>query len=206
MHWLKSPPRFFYEHAVIDVASEAQDRFEAFRVMADACQTKETDAERIAATLRDRARVPGKGFLLALLDDLASGACSVLEREWLGLERRHGLRSGTVSDPPRSPAGRRTRCRPQRARVLVELDGRAYHDSAAARDKDFSRDLEAAVASRLSTVRLSYGQVLRGGCLTVRQDRHPSRARRVDGCLPTMPRVPRPALGHSWHAAAACHE
>ena len=51
--------------------------------------------------------------------------------------------------------------------ALVELDGRAFHDNATSRDSDFDRDLDAAVTSELTTVRLTYGQVLRHGCRTV---------------------------------------
>ncbi|MFV8246203.1 hypothetical protein [Mycolicibacterium peregrinum] len=50
-------------------------------------------------------------------------------------------------------------------RLVVELDGRVFHDSATLRDADFERDLDAAVDGR-STVRLSYGQVFDRPCRT----------------------------------------
>ncbi len=50
-------------------------------------------------------------------------------------------------------------------RLVVELDGRLFHDSAAARNNDFERDLDAAVDGRL-TVRLSYQQVFDRPCQT----------------------------------------
>jgi hypothetical protein len=54
---------------------------------------------------------------------------------------------------------------PRRFGLLVELDGRLFHDTAAARDSDLDRTLDAAVAGRL-TVRLGWGQVSDRGCLT----------------------------------------
>jgi very-short-patch-repair endonuclease len=53
--------------------------------------------------------------------------------------------------------------------LLVELDGRAFHDNAAARDRDAERDLDAHVTHRSTTVRLTYGQVFTQGCRTIRK-------------------------------------
>lgn len=50
--------------------------------------------------------------------------------------------------------------------LVVELDGRAFHGSVAARDADHARDLDAAVARKVRTVRLTYGQVLGDPCRT----------------------------------------
>ena len=49
--------------------------------------------------------------------------------------------------------------------LIVELDGRLFHDSAAQRDRDMDRDLDAAVDSR-TTIRLGYGQVFDRPCDT----------------------------------------
>ena len=53
--------------------------------------------------------------------------------------------------------------------VIVELDGRPFHDTSLARDQDASRDLEAQVGEDATTVRLTYGLVFRHGCRTLRQ-------------------------------------
>ncbi len=47
----------------------------------------------------------------------------------------------------------------------VELDGRLFHDTAEARDRDFERDLDGAVDGR-TAVRLSWGQVYDRSCST----------------------------------------
>lgn len=56
-------------------------------------------------------------------------------------------------------------------RLIVELDGRLFHDSASARSKDVERDLDAAVDGR-STVRLTYYQVFDHPCRTAGKIAH----------------------------------
>jgi hypothetical protein len=171
VQWIKSPPRLSYEHAAIDVAAAKSDVAAAFQVFADACQTRETTAAAIAATLRARRRVRGRALLLELVEDLATGACSVLERGYLELERRHGLPTLDRRQVPAQVAGKKAYRDVDHSDfgLLVELDGGAFHDNAAARDRDFARDLTSAVTSGLSTVRLTYGQVFRDGCTTIAQ-------------------------------------
>ena len=166
--WLQCPPRLVVEHAVIDVASSATDLLDAFHVLADVCQTRRASASTIASTLRGRPRVRRRKILLELLDDLATGACSVLEREYLrAVERAHGLPRGQ-----RQPVGRtggRKTYRDVLYRgfgVVVELDGRAFHDNARARDRDAERDLDAVADAETLTVRLTYGLVFRSPCRT----------------------------------------
>lgn len=170
--WVKSPPRVAIEHAAIEVAIAKSDRLEKFHVLAKACQGWETTAAAIAATLQARRRVPDKTFLLELLADLKEGACSVLEREYLELERRHGLPGGDDRRQKRAVVDGRSAYRDVdhgEFDLLVELDGKPFHDNALDRDNDFERDLDAAVTGDLRTVRLTYGQVLRNGCRTVRK-------------------------------------
>ena len=162
------PPRVRIEHAAIDVALAQPDVAAAFRVLAHVCQTRQTKPSLIAAALRGRPQVPRRQLLLELLDDLDTGACSVLEREYLRLERLHGL-----------PTARRQRRDTLRGRPYyrdvpyedyaldVELDGRAFHDTAGARDADLERDLDTVVDTGCLTVRLGYGQVFTHGCRTI---------------------------------------
>ena len=112
--------------------------------------------------------MPDRAFLAGLLNDLDTGACSVLERGYRDLERLHGLPEASrqradhlagrtiYRDAPYAHFG-----------VKIELDGRAFHDNAAARDRDAERDLDALVADDSTTVRLTYGQVFDRGCATI---------------------------------------
>ena len=62
------------------------------RVLSDACQEGATTASRLRATLAARGRLPRRRLLLAILDDIANGTMSVLERRYLSeVERAHGL-------------------------------------------------------------------------------------------------------------------
>jgi hypothetical protein len=99
---------------------------------------------------------------------LVKGACSVLEHGYLvRVERRHGLPRGD-RQVRGSAAGRRAWRDVTYAacRTIVELDGRPFHDTARLRDKDFDRDLDAAVDQTSLTVRLTYGQVFGTPCRT----------------------------------------
>jgi hypothetical protein len=164
--WNVGPPRLRYEEAALDVAALAATELEAVGELSRAVQTRRTTAERMLWALRDRTRVPRRSWLAAVLRDVAQGTCSVLEREYLHrVERPHGLDVGRRQVRDRLGAGSVYRDVLYGCGLVVELDGRLFHDTAAQRDRDFDRDLETA-ARGLSTVRLSYGQVLDRPCWT----------------------------------------
>ncbi len=169
--WLRSPPRVRLEHAALDLAADAPDEMSAFRVLADACQSRETSPRLLLTTLDQRHRVARRAWLRDLLTDLDAGACSVLERGYLRrVERAHGLPRGERQAAAR--VGDRSAYRDvlyRRHATVVELDGRAFHGSARARDRDHERDLVAAAESDLLTVRLTYGQVFGTPCRTAAQ-------------------------------------
>ncbi len=50
--------------------------------------------------------------------------------------------------------------------VIVELDGRLYHDGPAAQDADMERDLDAAVFASKRTLRQGWGQTVERACRT----------------------------------------
>jgi hypothetical protein len=139
-----------------------------FRTLSDVCQTRRTTPNRIRSALETRGRVPGKALLLDLLDDLATGACSVLEREYLRIERLHGLPEGHRQKPA-TIAGRSSfrDVDYEQFGVVVELLGRAFHDDATSWDRDALRDLDTLVDTDRPTVRLTYGLVFATPCLTV---------------------------------------
>jgi hypothetical protein len=144
--WRCAPPRMRIEHAVIDVASARRhDVLATFRLLADVVQTKRTTALQVAEVLLTR-RVPGRTLLLEMLGDLATGACSVLEREYLHrVERAHGLPEGE-RQAPGTAGGRKT------ARDVHYVEHRLL--------------LDARVGEGVTTVRLTYGLVLGTPCWT----------------------------------------
>jgi hypothetical protein len=166
--WAAYPPRQLIAEAAIDAAAEAADINEAFSMLADLVQSKALRAAALVEALGHRRRLRDRRLLGELLEDLKAGACSVLEREYLRrVERAHGLPAGErqIAD---SVAGVSVERDVSYAAygVVVELDGRAFHGSVAARDADHARDLDAAAARGLRTVRLTYGQVLGDPCRT----------------------------------------
>ncbi|OBC11369.1 hypothetical protein A5784_34795 [Mycobacterium sp. 852013-50091_SCH5140682] len=164
--WNVGPPRMRYDEAALDVACRATSELDAIAVLANACQSRRTTAQRLLETLDSRGRVRRRRWLRAVLVDIADGTCSVLEHGYLvRVERPHGLPRAIRQKRSASSVGVCYRDAEYSERLVVELDGRMFHDSATRRDADFERDLDAAVDGR-STVRLSYGQVFDRPCQT----------------------------------------
>lgn len=167
----RSPPAIRLEHALIDVLSDelrADDVAAAFAELARVCANRRTTPQRMLQTLADRQRISGRRTLQAMLADLRDGACSVLERGYLHrVERAHGLPRGERQ--VRSTATGRSTFQDVRYRgqgVVVELDGRAFHDSPHDRDRDALRDLAELSRSDLITTRVTYGLVFGDACRT----------------------------------------
>ena len=160
------PPRVRIEHAAVDVAAEAPDDLRAVAILADLVQARRTTARRLLAALETRSRIARRPLIVAVLDDIAEGTCSLLEHDYLTLvERAHGL--------PRPARQLRDSWRGPRYRdvayeafgLVIELDGRIFHDTARDRDLDMERDLDAAMTGVL-TVRLGWGQAHVRPCAT----------------------------------------
>jgi hypothetical protein len=166
VRWNATPPRVRVEHALVDVAAEANDEITAVATLSDAVQARWTTPARLLAAMEARTRLARRDFLAGVLRDVDSGACSVLEHGYLTrVERAHRLPSARrqVRDSRRGPLYRDVVY--EEFDQVVELDGRLGHTSALARHADLERDLEAAV-DRLGTVRLGWGQVFASTCTT----------------------------------------
>jgi hypothetical protein len=165
VQWNLGPPRVRYDGALIDVAADAPSDLDAVAALADACGSRRTTAARLLRTLEQRQRLRRRTWIEGVLDDVAQGTCSVLERGFLDLvERPHGLPAGRRQASHRH-AGSTVYRDVDYDGLVVELDGRLFHDSTRARDLDRERDLDAAVGGA-ETIRLGYGQVFERGCST----------------------------------------
>jgi len=163
--WNRSPPRLQYEEAVLDVAAGEGDDVDAVATLARACATRRTTASRLLSVMHRRARIRRRRWLQSVLGDIASGTQSVLEHGYLRrVERPHGLPA-----PRRQLAAVGSDGKVYRdadlAVLVVELDGRIYHESAEKRDTDLDRDLDVLGEGR-PTARLGWGQVFRRPCRT----------------------------------------
>ena len=169
VQWNLTPPRVRVEHAVLQLAAECRDEVEAVALLADAVQARRTTAGRLLAALETHERIARREFLVAVLQDVAHGTCSTLEHGYLTrVERPHGLpvADRQVLASSRGPILRDVEYR--RFGLIVELDGRLFHDNARSRDRDLDRDLDALVEGR-STGRLGWGQVFGRPCDTARR-------------------------------------
>lgn len=145
-----------------------EDVAAAYAALTTTAFTRLTTPARLLAALGERPRVAHRKLITDLIADLRDGACSVLERGYLHrVERPHGLPRGRRQARSRATGASTDQdVRYERYGVIVELDGRAYHDGPRARDDDARRDLaELATADRL-TARVTYGLVFREQCRT----------------------------------------
>lgn len=166
VQWHTGPPRLRYEEAAIDVAASARSDFAALGELSRAVQSRRTTALRMLDSLARRSRVERRAWMREVLADVAEGTCSVLEHGYLNrIERAHGLTGARRQVVDRLSPGTVYRDVLYRCGLVVELDGRLFHDTAEQRDRDYDRDLQAAV-DRLHTVRLSFGQVFDRACWT----------------------------------------
>lgn len=185
VQWNCRPPRIRYEEAVIDMAAEAPSDLAATAVLADACGSRRTTAQRLLTGIAGRRRIRRRDWLIGVLNDVAEGTCSVLEHAHLTrVERAHGLPRGR-RQAPETVGGRRMfrDVDYPDQRLVVELDGRLFHDSTGQRELDLERDLDAAVDGRES-IRLGWGQCTDRACSTAEKLAVVLRARGWSG-LPT---------------------
>lgn len=156
-----SPPRLRIEHALLGEAAARARPDAAIALLGDACQQGRTTAARLSEALADRPRLKHRRLLAAILDDVAAGAYSALERRYLQhVERPHGLPTGARQRRVRS--GRHVAFRDVdylELGVVVELDGRLGHEKALDRWADLDRDLAASATGAL-TMRVGWKQVL----------------------------------------------
>ena len=166
VRWNLSPPRIRYEEAVLTVAAASRSDLEAVAVVAAACSSRRTTPARLLDELARHPRLPRRRWLASVLADVAAGACSTLEHGYLHrVERAHGL-TGARRQRRERVAGRVVyRDVEYAGGLIIELDGRLFHEDTAQRDRDLDRDLAAAAGGR-RTVRLSWGQVFDRPCRT----------------------------------------
>lgn len=74
--------------------------------------------------------------------------------------------------------------------TIVELDGLAFHGTAAARDADGLRDLAELASASAMTARMTYGMVFRDGCRSAALLAEVLQARGWAGSLRRCPACP----------------
>ncbi len=148
-----TPPRLPIADTVIDVTAVSHDEGELIALLATAAQRRLTTPQRLLETLESRHRHPHRALLRAALGDIGLGAESLLEVRYLrDVERAHGLPRGR-RQRRLVPGGQRTDVAHDEYALVVELDGRIFHDGVA-RFRDLYRDNVATLTGKLT---LRYG-------------------------------------------------
>ncbi len=167
---LGAPPRVRYAEAVLDVVARLDRVDDVVAELARVVQVRCTSADRLLSAVRSRRRVRHRDVLVDVLGDVAAGATSALERRYVcDVERPHGLpqafrqlrhhtRDGVVYRDVLYRVGGRL--------LVLELDGRGFHQSPRQRDRDIERDLLARVEHGAETTRLGWGQCAGRPCRT----------------------------------------
>lgn len=193
--WQRSPPRVQIEHATIDEMSDlvaVDDIAEAFATLARVAMSRQTTLDRLLSTLAARHRVAGRRLIRGMITDVRDGVCSVLERGYRErVERAHGLPGARRQHASRASGSQTYQdVRYDLYGAIIELDGLAFHGSAAARDADALRDLAELAMSEAVTTRLTYGLVFTHQCQTARLIAVLLRRRGWTGQLTECPRCP----------------
>ena len=160
------PPRTMVEETVLDLAQASADFDDVVALLAGACQRRLTFPVLLRQSLDMRPKSRWRAEIREALGDVAAGVHSPLEHRYLrNVERAHGLPAGDRQ--ARAVQNGRAIFRDVRYRkyrVVVELDGAAYHP-AEKRIEDNRRD-NAAGAEGLVTLRYSWSAVTTRPCQT----------------------------------------
>jgi len=163
------PLRLRLEDNALLVAGGAPDHLAVVAALTAVVGRRGVTVASLRAAVGRFPRLRHRRLVLRLLDDLASGASSVLEHEYLvRVERAHGLPTPRRQSPRRTPDGREFRDVEYSAYgVVIELDGRLGHDSWAGQGTDADRALDdLAGATESVTARLRWRQVFETPCRT----------------------------------------
>lgn len=131
-----APPRTWPAKTIVDMAPGlGADALAA--LVAEALGHQKTSAEGIMTVLDATARNPARTILTEIVTDVGHGARSALEVRYArDVERAHAL---PPSKRQQGPADKLTDVWYEAYKLLVELDGRAYHRGVAAW-RDMGRD------------------------------------------------------------------
>jgi hypothetical protein len=156
-----SPPRLAVEDAVLDLAN-ARAAAEVVGLVTMAVQRRMTTPDRLRSRLDQRSRHAHRALLIGMLADVAEGAESPLELDFLRrVERPHGLPRG---DRQNSRTGLRyiRDVLYEEFGLLIELDGRDGHQDIG-RFRDMNRDNLHALRNEL-TLRFGWFDVTARAC------------------------------------------
>jgi hypothetical protein len=157
------PPRTRIEETVLDLVAEARSVDEVATWVTRACQRRLTTPGRLAEALAARKKIRWRGPLVAMVADVAEGAQSPLEVEYLRrVERAHGLPAGVRNRRWGDRHVRWIDVDLDEFETRVELDGRLGHEDEG-RFRDRRRDNRSTVSGK-ATLRYGHADVFGDPC------------------------------------------
>ena len=167
-----APPRLTIEDTVLDLADRTTEAG-VVDLVTRAVGTRRTGPDQLLRRLERRTRHRHRGFLRRLLADVAEGAESPLELDFLHqVERPHGL---PVGKRQQSLGVHRQDVRYDAYATVVELDGRLGHEGTG-RFRDMRRD-NLSVVHGFAPLRFGWSDVHADPCTTAAQLAHVLAAR-----------------------------
>jgi hypothetical protein len=162
-HPARMPPRTRIEETVLDLVADARSVDEVATWVTRACQRRLTTPQRLAEALAARRKIRWRAAVAAMVADVAEGAQSPLELEYLrGVERAHGLPAGVRNRRWRDGHVRWIDVDLDEFETRVELDGRLGHEDEG-RFRDRRRDNRSTVSGK-ATLRYGHAEVFGDPC------------------------------------------
>ena len=193
-----TPERLRLDDAVLQVASarwRSRGEGDAVALLSDVCQQRRTTPERLLAALAGHRSLPGRAFLTQVLDDVASGAYSLLEHRYLTrVEGPHGLPRGNRQQAFTSGERKGFRDVHYPDQATLELDGDRTRVGDAPVGRSGTRSRRGDRRPAHQPTRLGCG----GPTLSPGSDgRHAAPATWLGGAPAPVPQVLSPTLGSS---------
>ena len=163
-HPARSVPQTLIEDTVLDLSEGCVREDDVVGWLTRACQRRLTSPVRLRAAVARRARLRHRRLVQEILDDVATGVASPLERRYArDVEQAHSLPRSDRNAPAVIRGVRRYRdARYRRQRTTVQLEGLAYHpEDESARDD--ARD-NAAVIDGDAVLRYGWAAVVGSPC------------------------------------------
>lgn len=163
-----TPPRLKVEDNALAMANEARTEIDAIARVAEVAGRTYVTATTLQAALDRAHSLRRRKLIQGLVDDLATGAHSVLEHGYLTkVERAHGLPPGRRQSPRTGASGNQFRdIEYDDYALVVELDGALGHDSWRDQARDADRSLDDLAELGAVTARLRFHQVFDTPCQT----------------------------------------
>jgi very-short-patch-repair endonuclease len=178
----RTPPYSIAEVTALDLVQQATSEDEVIALITGGFNKKRLAENHLRAYAKEHKKLRWRSELDEIITLAAGGAHSVLEyRHDRDVQHAHGLPEPVKQAKFREQGGKvgyRDRYYPQFGGLVIELDGKRYHQD---EHRDRTRDNQAAVTG--TTLRYGWDDITRRPCETARQEAEALRHRGWTGTL-----------------------